>query len=611
MNQALTSCIVTAVSLLAGQIAAADTKGDDGEIEELVVRPVAPGDGSSILSSTRAFVPPGSFTDLLQSTPAISLVGQGGRLQTFAIRGLGQERIRVMLNGAPLRALRRAGVSASFLPPEWMQVFASPQSAPVSQGSGAVGGSVIASPRQNLPDRLSVSYEGPGNYRSLSAGGNSGNYYAGIIHQRRNDQDAPDGTRLNTSFEQTSFNIQRTAETQSTLHNTTLLFSEGQDIGKSNSDFPVRVTSYPTERHLFASHEMENESLGRLTGWLHSQKLKTKTLREGARSDVDTSVLDYGFRFEKDALTTTDHQLHWGLDLFGRDDFETKENDASTLRDGSELELGAYFDGEQMLGNWSLGYGLRMLHGRSSADDQPDFDTTELLGHASIRWQSDPRFSWRFTTHRATTLPTVSQLFFTGITGRGEVVGNDSLDAEDAWIYEYRAESSLRKMSFSLSAFFMDIDSFINKVSVTEDLDTFINADGGEVYGFTGELAVDLNPVRLEAGFNTLRGELDNGEAMRDIPASQAMLRARWSLTSGVAAIEIAQRFRSDRVTDDNRKEDARSLVNASYQHDFNDRLKLTIFGRNLLDELYFVSGDDKSTFGSERSLGISVDIYL
>jgi len=245
------------------------------------------------------------------------------------------------------------------------------------------------------------------------------------------------------------------------------------------------------------------------------------------------------------------------------------------------------------------------------SEDQSDVDTSRILGHASVGWQSGSSFSWRFKTHRATTLPTVGQLFFTGTTGRGAVIGNAELNAEDAWIYEFSTRSTFAFIDASLSAFYMDIDSFITKLAITDDIDSFRNADGGEIYGFNGEVAAEIADVRIEAGFSTLRGELDNGDAMRDIPANQATLRLRWPLLSGSAAMELAQRFESDRVADDNRQEDARSLINASYQRQLGERLTVTIFGRNLLDELYYVSGDRKSALGPERTFGISLNARI
>jgi len=157
----------------------------------------------------------------------------------------------------------------------------------------------------------------------------------------------------------------------------------------------------------------------------------------------------------------------------------------------------------------------------------------------------------------------------------------------------------------------MDMDSFIEKLSLGPDIDTFSNADGGDITGLDGELRLAFTPITLAAGFTVLRGEVDGGGPMRDIPANQATLSAQFALAKGTAAVTFQQRFASTRIADGNRKEDARTLLNASYRRSFGERFEATIYGRNLLNELYYLSNDDKSSLGPERSLGISLSLAL
>ena len=49
------------------------------------------------------------------------------------------------------------------------------------------------------------------------------------------------------------------------------------------------------------------------------------------------------------------------------------------------------------------------------------------------------------------------------------------------------------------------------------------------------------------------------------------------------------------------------SLLNGSIEYRFTNGLALTLSGRNLLDESYFNSADDKVTLSPGRALGLSL----
>lgn len=580
-------------------------------IEEIVVRPVSGSDGSLLLSSSRVFLPPASLTDLLQSSPDVALVGQGGRLQTFAVRGLSKERIRVLFQGAPIRALRRAGVSAAFLNPGWVSVAAEPRGAGTRQGTGAVGGVIHTAPLADGTRQLALSYEGPGRHRALDLHASAGPWTGALAFARRQNQQAADGSKLNTSFEQLSSLLSRRLNLGAVSGQTTLLYSEGRDLGKSNVRFPERAASYPLDRHLFLAQELEHDRLGRASAWIHSQRLETKTHREGLRTDVETSVLDYGLRYDGDRELGGNRRMSWGADVFGRSNFDIEENNLSAVEDGEELELGLFAELEQRVGAWRFGVGSRGVYGRVDAHSRRAYDSGKVLGHLSVGHRRSSHFGWTFALQRGATLPTVSQLFFSGTTGRGSVVGNDELDAEDVWIYELSASGRLGAARWLLNGFLADIDSLIDKVPLASDVDRFVNGDGGEVYGFSGELAYSWDSLLLEAGFATLRGELDDGTAMRDLPANRAMIRSRWTTRLGTAAVELEQRFESDRVAPGNQREDARTLVSLSLSRRLSDRWSLTLYGRNLLDELYVTSNDAQAPFGTERTFGVRLNARL
>ncbi|MCZ6889763.1 MAG: Plug domain-containing protein [Gammaproteobacteria bacterium] len=130
-------------------------------IEEIVVAEIRRPAEVINAFSTQLATAPSNLSTSLDMSPSVALSGQGGNLQAFEIRGLGAERIRITVDGAPLRALRRAGVSGAFLEPAWLEVTSRPHSAPVRTGSGTTGGVIETSTNEIRRNRAHLRFEPP------------------------------------------------------------------------------------------------------------------------------------------------------------------------------------------------------------------------------------------------------------------------------------------------------------------------------------------------------------------------------------------------------------------------------------------------------------------
>ena len=79
----------------------------------------------------------------LLETPGVHFIGKGGFSITPSIRGLARRRVLILLDGARVTSDRRAGSSASFVPPEMVKRIEVIRSASsVLYGSDAIGGVV-------------------------------------------------------------------------------------------------------------------------------------------------------------------------------------------------------------------------------------------------------------------------------------------------------------------------------------------------------------------------------------------------------------------------------------------------------------------------------------
>lgn len=64
---------------------------------------------------------PTNLARLLHSVPGISFVGQGGLFQTVGLRGMSRWRVPTFIGDIPLYTERRAGTTASFIPPQFLE----------------------------------------------------------------------------------------------------------------------------------------------------------------------------------------------------------------------------------------------------------------------------------------------------------------------------------------------------------------------------------------------------------------------------------------------------------------------------------------------------------
>ncbi|MBK9657608.1 MAG: TonB-dependent receptor plug domain-containing protein [Rhodanobacteraceae bacterium] len=197
-----------------------------------------------------AVAAPSDFQDLIIRVPGIGATGQNGLFETFSIRGSGGNGILVLVGGMPITAQRRAGVPVAFVEPVLLgDLSVTRGPATVHFGPGALGGAVSIEPRWFDGGTVAGGYADSGDEATLMGGFGSESFSVAAARHEANDSESANGTPLNTSFARDSASLQyRTRIGDYTLDGL-LLPSRSEDIGKSNSRFPARDTTYPEDDH--------------------------------------------------------------------------------------------------------------------------------------------------------------------------------------------------------------------------------------------------------------------------------------------------------------------------------------------------------------------------
>ena len=153
-----------------------------------------------------------------------------------------------------------------------------------------------------------------------------------------------------------------------------------------------------------------------------------------------------------------------------------------------------------------------------------------------------------------------------------------------------------------------EISDYIERVEIEPDLLTYVNLVSGTITGFeySGFYQFD-EQWKLHFGGHFFEGVNDLDDPLADIPANRFNLGGAWSKGHWIADVRWEQRAN---ITDPGSGEKAipsASLLSASLQYTLSNGLALSLSGRNLLDEEYFNSADDKVTYSPGRAIGLAL----
>ena len=597
------------------------------EVYEEIAVTAAPGEdnfspvsvATSIIDPEELPAPPSTLTDMVVEVPAVSQNGQGGIFQTYSIRGVSRQRVMTLVSGMRIVGDRRAGVSASFLDPRLMRsvdVLRGPSS--TFYGSGALGGVIQVFPRRFEGWAGEGGYKSQGDENYLLGGWGDGKWSLGVARRDAGQSKAPSGEILNTGFTQTSGTLERRWTAGKLQYEVLGVASRGLDIGKSNTDYPERLTLYPQEEHYLARFAVRHDSGWKLEAWTHPNSLETHVSEEDELSRVDNEALDFGFNWQQQVKVAGAVATRLGVDFFGRrgvtalettTDFSSGEvTTQKTLDDGEDNEAGLYGSMEWNVGRAVVLAGARFAYQSQGNAGEPATNDNALTGFAGLVLPLGAGFELASNLGSGLRFPSLSERYFSGTTGRGEVIGNPDLDPERSLNFDVGLRWYGEKLFISGFVSRNKISDYIERVEIEPELLTFVNLVSGTITGFeySGFYQFDKHWT-LNFGGHLFEGVNEMENPLADIPANRFNLGGVWRRGPWVAEVRWEQRAR---ITDPGSGEKAipsASLLTASLQYSLANGLALSLSGRNLLDEEYFNSADRKVAYSPGRAIGLAL----
>lgn len=571
---------------------------------------------TSLVSPSQQTIEPANILDLLTQVPGVAENGQAGLFQVYSIRGLSRHRVLTYISDIPLKAERRAGVATSFVHPllfDYAEVSRGPAS--TLYQSGSLGGVVKLSPASFNNSFLSVDYQTQGNRNNQIYGTGGDDWSVAVARQFSNKTEDPVGNELNSGYEQYSGSLIKQWRMAGVDYEWMLMMSDGNDIGRSSTQYPDRLVTVPNEEHLLSQFSAKGEDW-RAAVYLHPNKLNTLTVRPGQReNDVTNESKDYGFHVEN-SWELQEIEGLWGVDGFMRSDINAYETELSlidnsltstqSLNGATERELAVFATLNSYWGDTKWQFGTRLLNNRQT---NPGFVATEddaITGFVGISTPLNP--NWIFTANLGTGIrfATVSERYFVGTTGRGEVIGNPDLETERSVSLDFGVRYSDADKQFVFNIYRQKVSDYIERIEVSPGILTYNNLANGLIYGAEFDANFELSKQwELGLGGMWVNGEDDEDTTLSDIPANRIQTRARFVVDDWSIDGALQYRFSKDEVGSGERATPAAWIAELAFNKNLGDGLNMSLFVDNLLDEQYYSSSDDIAPLAEGRSFGV------
>jgi iron complex outermembrane receptor protein len=284
------------------------------------------------------------------------------------------------------------------------------------------------------------------------------------------------------------------------------------------------------------------------------------------------------------------------------------ESPKKSLDDGAEDELG-------LKASLYFQTALAMLEvgGRFTSIRQLNANLAKVTGSAwnGFTGISVPLFKeleLRAALGTGLRFPSLSERFFAGTTGRGQVIGNPNLVPERSLDTEIGLRWSGQKLFSSIHLFQNSISEYIERIESQLDVLTFVNLTNGTIRGLEWEgILAPSERWNLYARTHLIRGETEEGDALSDIPVDRITIGLRRSQSKWKMGSEFQFRKGKTFPGSAERVTEGAQLVSAYLACQLTAQLRASLSGENLLDQAFHETADRKSSLTTGRSFSIGL----
>ncbi len=600
----------------------------------------APGNAPAVVSgeAIRARQAP-RLVDVLEAAPGTAR-SSDLHAGVPSIRGLSRGRTVLLLDGARITTERRAGPSATFLDPfflEAVEIVRGPSS--VAYGSDAFGGVIHARTRSPSPgDPFQVRARASGGLGlpeasfGAEATGSLGNTGWLVQARRREfgDYASPEGRVAESGARDYGALLRSVSRVGGGRLAVSVQVDAGRDIGR-----PRRATSlisYPEEdsNRLLAHYEFAPRwGFGRLeaTGFLGGHRVITRRDSGATSSDSLVGARDFMLR-GRGVRPFGRGRLELGgewLDRFGLDTdvwisgiaahgLLASIEEPSRLAGARRREAAVFGFAETPLGARASGSaGTRLATVRASAGPslggRMAHATAALSGFLALRADLLPGWALTGQVSRGFRDPTLSDRYFTGLSGRGVVYGNPRLRPERALQFDLSLRFDKERAHGGVFAYSYRIADLVERYETRPEVFRFRNRGEATLSGLELEVRFgDDSPFLLDVAASIARGRTGEGGALDGISPATVRAAIRRRIREDVFLEAVFMGFASHRAPGPTEIETgAYARVDAAFGAPLAESAAIRVSGRNLLNAAYPISADSRAVLAPGRAVVATV----
>lgn len=502
---------------------------------------------------------PESVAATLTTIPGIHFIGKGGFSITPSIRGLARRRVLILVDGARLTSDRRVGVSASFIPPDLIRrIEVVRSSSSVLYGSDAIGGvvQIFTAPRKlPIAERNGFHLSANSGNQRLATGltleKKSNNHFvsAAFNYLQAENYSSPAQEILHSGFTYYSGTLSIGYYNDERDVSIGYLGGFGKDIGKperTNSSRDYSIVPDESEQILrldWREKKFLNNGTLHLSVYVNPSHYNLEKISETEQSHQQavTDVTNMGVRVMVQKSLTPDLSYRAGIEWFSRqnlrieniDSIDGRTDQTLPLTGGARSDVGVFatidyrgIEGFDIIGGVRYsGFSLEATvqgEGKSKTSSAP----SAFLGITRKLGQSLSMF---VDVGKAFRLPSLSESFYTGISGRRYVVGNPDLQPESSLNIDAGFKFFSRSLFLGLYGFSYTIDHMIERFRDDDGIYTYDNVSKGRIQGVEGEFQfLPARGLELYGHLSLYKGRIaGTATPLNDVPAARVFVGAK------------------------------------------------------------------------------------
>ncbi|MDD8026439.1 MAG: TonB-dependent receptor [Acidobacteriota bacterium] len=510
-----------------------------------------------------------NITESLTGIAGLAPLGSGGFSLVPSIRGLARNRILLLFDGCRIVSDRRTGPNASFVSPEDLErieILRGPAS--IFYGSDAIGGVVqmfSAEPRSEdgIGGRVHTGYgsvNGETAY-GLSLSGRQGawGFYVSGQGLQADAYQSPRGEVAQSQYGQNGVFGKIVYETEARRVGLSFLGGRGTDIGKPTQTSATKPTWYPRENQNLVHLSWQEKSFagGELSfrAYADPNFLETRAQTIAGTGYVSkdsfsrTESTDYGAQLSFVRSLGRALRLTAGIDYFGRhgvqadlreESFDalgalTKSYEETAYDGGRRRDVGLFFSADYTgIRGFDLVGGARwdsIVQSARPGGGETELESrqTPVTGFLAASYRLTSRLFVFLDAATAYRTPGLSELFYTGITGRGMIIAEPDLTPERSLNWSAGLKWIGGRVYAAVYGFHCAIDGLIDRILVAPQTYAYRNVDKARIRGV--ELEAEIHPSAdwmLFGSFALLDGQsLTTDEPINDVPPARLTLGGR------------------------------------------------------------------------------------